>query len=131
MDAELKIAQLYEYYMITLAEENVRGPLPKSILLYFMHGNTLDYKKAALLYANLVTYEEQAGDLYLTYREQMVEFTWDQLLKRHITESLRILYKRFCREEEMDAERMEAMRDVCYAYEVRTKVPNMNCVLVI
>lgn len=74
MDAELKIAQLYEYYMITLAEENVRGPLPKSILLYFMHGNTLDYKKAALLYANLVTYEEQAGDLYLTYREQMVEF---------------------------------------------------------
>ena len=77
--------------MITLAEENVRGPLPKSILLYFMHGNTLDYKKAALLYANLVTYEEQAGDLYLTYREQMVEFTWDQLLKRHITESLRSL----------------------------------------
>ena len=61
----------------------------------------------------------------------MVEFTWDQLLKRHITESLRILYKRFCTEEEMDAERMEAMRDVCYAYEVRTKVQNMNCVLVI
>ena len=26
---------------------------------------------------------------------------------------------------------MEAMRDVCYAYEVRTKVQNMNCVLVI
>ena len=131
VDAELKIAQLYEYYMITLDEETVRGPLPKSILLYFMHGNTLNYKKAALLYANLVTYEEQAGDLYLNYREQMVEFTWDQLMKRHITESLRILYKRFCREEEMDAERMEAMRDVCYAYEVRTRVPNMNCVLVI
>jgi len=131
VDAELKIAQLYEYYMMTLDEENVKGPLPKSILLYFMHGNTLNYKKAALLYANLVTYEEQAGDLYLSYREQMVEFTWDQLLKRHITESLRILYKRFCTEEEMDAERMEAMRDVCYAYEVRTKVQNMNCVLVI
>ena len=71
VDAELKIAQLYEYYMMTLDEENVKGPLPKSILLYFMHGNTLNYKKAALLYANLVTYEEQAGDLYLSYREQM------------------------------------------------------------
>ncbi len=131
VDAELKIAQLYEYYMITLDENVAREPLPKSILLYFMHGNTLNYRKAAYLYANLVTYEEQAGDLYLNYREQMVAFTWEQLMKRHITESLRTLYKRFCREDEMTPERMEAMRDVCYAYEVTTKVPNMNCVLVI
>lgn len=131
VDAELKIAQLYEYYMMTVDEDNARGPLPKTILLYFMHGNSLNYKKAAFLYANLITYEETAGDLYLNYREQMVAFTWDQLMKRHITESLRILYKRFCQEEEMTAERMEAMRDICYSYEIKTKVPNMNCVLVI
>lgn len=31
----------------------------------------------------------------------------------------------------MTAERMEAMRDICYSYEISTKVPNMNCVLVI
>ena len=31
----------------------------------------------------------------------------------------------------MTPERMEAMRDVCFAYKVTTKVPNMNCVLVI
>ena len=131
VDAELKIAQLYEYYMMTIDTESVHGPLPKSIFLYFMHGNSLDYKKAAFLYANLITYEEKAGDLYLNYREQMVAFTWEQLMKRHITESLRILYKRFCKEEEMTSERMEAMRDVCFAYEITTKVPNMNCVLVI
>ncbi|MGF0033010.1 DUF5717 family protein [Bariatricus sp. SGI.154] len=131
VEAELKIAQLYEYYMMTIDEDNSRGPLPKVILLYFMHGNSLNYKKAAFLYANLVTYEEQAGDLYLNYREQMVAFTWKQLMKRHITESLRILYKRFCQEDEMTAERMEAMRDICYSYEISTKVPNMNCVLVI
>ena len=67
----------------------------------------------------------------MSYREQMVAFTWEQLMKRHITESLRILYKRFCTEEDMTPERMEAMRDVCFAYKVTTKVPNMNCVLVI
>mgnify|MGYP006919226788 CR=1 FL=1 len=61
----------------------------------------------------------------------MVAFTWEQLEKRHITESLRTLYKRFCREDEMTAERMEAMRDICYSYEVRTKVRGMKCVLVI
>lgn len=131
VEAKLKIARLYEYYMMTIREEVVRGPLPKEILLYFMHGNSLDYRKAALLYTNLVTYEEQAGDLYLAYREQMVAFTWEQLEKRHITESLRVLYKRFCREEEMTPERMEAMRDICYSYEITTRVPNMKCVLVI
>ena len=88
-------------------------------------------KKAAYLYASLVIHEEQAGDLYLNYREQMVAFTWEQLMKRHITESLRTLYKRFCKEDEMSAERMEAMRDICYSYEVRTKVRGMKCVLVI
>lgn len=131
VDAELKIAQLYEYYMTTIEESRVREALPRSIFLYFMHGNNLDYKKAALLYANLVTYEQYASDLYISYREQMVEFAWDQLMKRHINESLKVIYKRFCSEEEMTGERLEAMRDVCYAYEVKTKVHNLKCVLVI
>lgn len=69
--------------------------------------------------------------MFLEYREQMFSFTMDQLLKRHITEPLRILYKRFCTEEEMTSEHMEAMRDICHAYMVSTKVPNMKCVLVI
>ena len=76
-------------------------------------------------------HEEQAGDLYLNYREQMVAFTWEQLMKRHITESLRTLYKRFCKEDEMSAERMEAMRDICYSYVVRTIVRGLMCVVVI
>lgn len=131
VDAELKIARLYEYYMATIEEEKVREALPRSIFLYFMHGNNLDYKKAALLYANLITYEEYASDLYITYREQMVQFAWSQLMKRHINDSLKIIYKRFCVEEEMTGERLEAMRDVCYAYEVKTKVHDINCILVI
>ena len=131
VEAELKIAQLYEYYMMTLDISSVRGPLPKPIFLYFMHGNSLDYKKVAFLYANLLTYEVGGEELYLAYREQMVSFTWKQLMKRHITDSLRILYKHFCNEEEMTPERMEAMRDICFAYSITTKVPKMNCVLVI
>ena len=130
VDADIRIARLYEYYMISLDEESFRGPLPRVIYLYFMHGNSLNYKKAAFLYANLLTYN-QDEELYLGYREQMVAFTWDQLMKRHITEPLRVLYKRFCNAEEMDGERMEAMRDICFSYEVMTKVPDMRSVLVI
>lgn len=129
--AGFKIAKLYEYYMETLDTSSVRGALPRSIFLYFAHGNSLDYKKAAFLYANLLTYDVGGEDMYLVYREQMFKFTMDQLLKRHITESLRVLYKRFCVEDEMSAEYMEAMRDICFSYSVSTKVPNMSCVLVI
>ena len=131
VDAELKIAQLYEYYMATIEEEKVRDALPRSIFLYFMHGNNLNYRKAALLYANLITYEQYASDLYISYREQMVEFAWDQLMKRHINESLKIIYKRFCTEEDMTGERLEAMRDICYAYKVTAKVHDLQYVLVI
>lgn len=131
VEAEFKIAKLYEYYMLTLDTESVKEPLPRSVFLYFMHGNTLDYKKAAFLYANLLAYDVGGEEMYLAYREQMVKFTLDQLMKRHITEPLRSLYKRFCTEEEMTAEQIEAMRDICYSYSVFTKVPHMNCVLVI
>ena len=66
VDSELKIAQLYEYYMNTLDPSSVNGPLPKSVFLYFMHGNTLGYEKAAFLYANLLTYEADSEELYVS-----------------------------------------------------------------
>ncbi|MFR3389419.1 MAG: DUF5717 family protein [[Clostridium] scindens] len=94
VDAELKIAQLYEYYMMTI-DENVRqeGRFRRSILLYFMHGNTLTTRRRPFYMPIWSPMKRHAGDLYLNYREQMVELPGNQLLKRHITESLRILYK--------------------------------------
>ena len=130
VEEDFRIARLYEYYMIAMDETRMRGPLPRKIYLYFMHGNTLDYRKEAFLYANLLTYSDDQA-MFLNYREQIVTFTWEQLMKRHITEALKILYKRFCLPEEMDEKRMKAMRDICYSYEVSTKVPHMRCVLVI
>lgn len=77
--AKLKIAKLYEYYMLTLDTERMRGTLPRSIFLYFMHGNSLDYKKAAFLYANLLTYEEGGEEMFLEYRERCSLLQWISL----------------------------------------------------
>nr|WP_317282377.1 DUF5717 family protein [uncultured Sellimonas sp.] len=128
---EIKIVQLYEYYMMTIEEWKVREPLPKSVCLYFTHGNTLTYEKTAFLYANIIQFQEETSELYLHYREQMEEFTWEQLLKRHINEPLRILYKKFCVESAMDEEKMEALYDICHAYEVKADLPFMKAVFVI
>lgn len=131
VDAGLKIAQLYEYYMMSIDENRVKGALPRSIYLYFMHGNSLTYKKEALLYANILTYEDETSEVTDVYREQIERFTWEQLQKRHINEQLRIIYKQFCTEAEMNGERLRAIYDICHVYEIKTKMKNMKYILVI
>lgn len=131
VEEDLKIAQLYEYYMMTLDERHLKKDFPKSVYLYFMHGNTLNYRKAAILYANMITYQNEAGELYAAYREQMERFAWEQLEFRRINEALRIIYKRCCTERDMTPERVRAMYDICHAYEVKTSMPDMSFVMVI
>ncbi|MDR1018244.1 MAG: DUF5717 family protein [Lachnospiraceae bacterium] len=128
---DIKIAKLFEYYMMSLEEDYLREALPRPIFLYFMHGHILDYKKAAILYSNLLTYAGDDEELFLGYREKMVTFTWQQVEARHINESLRVLYKKFCVEDDMDEERAKALFDVCFAYQVKTKVPNIHSVIIV
>lgn len=128
---DLKIAQLYEYYMMSVNEERVNHAFPKIVYLYFMHGITLDDKKTALLYANILTYESEESEIYHYYRNQIKQFAWEQLEKRHINASLRILYNRFLKEEEMTPDALEAAYDICHAYQVKPTNPDMKYVLVI
>ena len=79
MENELKIAQLYEYYMATVRPEQFHKPLPRSVYLYFMHGNNLDFNKCAFLYSNLITYEDESSEIYAHYRDEMEAFAWNQL----------------------------------------------------
>ncbi|MDD3360097.1 MAG: DUF5717 family protein [Hespellia sp.] len=131
VDSELKIAQLYEYYMLTINEERFQKPLPRSVYLYFMHGNSLDYQKCALLYSNLIDNEDETSEIYAHYREDMENFAWNQLEKRRINAQLRVIYKRFITEDVMNPKRIEALYDICHAYEIKTKVPNMKFLQVI
>ena len=98
VEENLNIAKLYEYYMLTISEDQVKEALPRSIYLYFMHGDMLDYKKKALLYSNILTYEEESSQLFADYLNQMETFAVNQLLMRRINDRLRIIYKRFCNE---------------------------------
>lgn len=128
---DLKIAQLYEYYMLTMSESYLKKELPKSVYFYFRHGNTLDYHKAALLYANIISYLDEASELYGAYREQMERFAWEQLECRRVNEPLRIIYRRCIREREMNDDRANAMYDICHSYEVKTSVKDMAYVMVL
>lgn len=131
VEEDLKIAQLYEYYMMTIDDKYLKKEFPKSVYLYFMHGNSLNYRKVAVLYANMITYQDETGELYGAYREQMERFAWEQLGHRRINEALRIIYKRCCAEKDMTQERMLALYDICHAYEVKCSMDNMAFIMVI
>lgn len=127
----LKIAQLYEFYMQAIDAEKFRGPLPQIVYLYFLHGNQLDYRKTALLYADILNHESEESEIYKSYEEAMRNFAWEHLLKRHVDDSMRVIYNRFLKEQDMKPEHIEALRDICYAYEVKTERTDMKYVLVI
>ena len=61
----------------------------------------------------------------------MEAFAWSQLERRNVDEQLRIIYKRFLVESAMNTERIRALYDICHAYWITTKVPNMKYVHVI
>ena len=128
---EFRIAQLYEYYMMSMNLQRTTGPFPKIVYLYFMHGINLDYQRTALLYENILTYEAEQSEIYLAYQEQMMEFTMQQLRKRHINASLRVLYNRFLNENNLGMEEINALHDICHKYHVTTENPNVKYVLVI
>lgn len=128
---DLKIAQLYEYYMMTMKDTHIKKELPKSVYFYFVRGNSLDYRKTALLYANVIKFLDENGDLYSLYREQMERFAWEQLRLGRINESLRVVYKRCCKERELTPDRARDLYNICYTYEVKTSVPNIAYVMVL
>ncbi len=128
---ELRIAQLYEFYMMSMDPQRVKRAFPRIVYLYFRHGISLDYRRTALLYANILTYEEENGEIYQFYKEQIREFAKEQLLKRHINDSLRIIYNRFINENNVLPDELSALYDICHKYHVTTQEKGMKYVLVI
>ena len=128
---EMMIAQLYEYYMMSVNPQRVKEAFPRIVYHYFLHGINLDYKRTALLYENILTYESEEGEIYKKYYEQMKAFAKENLLKRRINESLRVVYKRFLNPNTITLEEMDALYDICHAYQVTTEVKGIKFVIVI
>ena len=128
---ELRIAQLYEYFMMSVDEQSMRSAFPQIVYLYYSHGINLDYGRIALLYENILTYESENGEIYKQYKEQMKAFAKEQLLKRHINDSLRVIYNRFLNPSELSLDEVDAIYDIYHAYQVTTKVKSIKYVLVI
>lgn len=98
VEAQLRITNLYEYYMMSLDLDEPRE-IPKVALMYFSYQNNLDYEHSAYLYDYILRHRDRFGDIYETYRPRIEQFVAEQIRKGHINRYLADLYSRLLKPE--------------------------------
>lgn len=125
----LKITELYEYYMYSRKEEE-KSAIDQTVLQYFLYNNHLSEAKRAFLYASILKHKEENGPMYRTYLRQMESFTRKMALKGSLSASLAVLYKEFITPEFIDEDLAKALPQILFRYEFICKNKNIKSVAV-
>lgn len=113
----LKLTDLYEYYLYTM-EEEIPQPLPGKVLLYFLYDNHLNAGKRADLYAYIIRCCSPEEEIYQEYRPVIEKFTFRQLQEGRISPALSVLYHQFLNEEKLTPELARRLPAVLFSYEI-------------
>lgn len=130
VEAGLRITELYEYYMYCL-DENWMEPLPSPLLLYFVYNSSLNDKKRAYLYANIIKNKNKNDQIYQAYYKKMEIFAVKQLEAKNISRNLAVLYKEFIGKPVFSGFIGEYLPDVMFTKEIHCDNPNMVSVIVV
>lgn len=129
IERNLKITELYEYYMYSLDEEQDVS-LNASILLYFLYDNHLTVEKKAMLYAYIICRKEENSETYESYQEAIWEFCMHQLEQGRISRNLAVLYTEFIDADHLDDKIAAALSDVMFRHQISCSNKNIMGVLV-
>lgn len=130
VDAQLRITELYEYYMYS-ASSAMEEPLAVPVLLYFIYNSNLSDTKKAFLYANIVKNKDKHESIYRTYWKRMEIFATKMLEQHQISRDLAVLYKEFLNKNLLNAELSRHLPYVLFRQEFVCDNPNMISVTVI
>lgn len=89
---QLRITELYEYYLYSCEEEE-QNKLPQQVLLYFIYNSSLSDKKRAFLYAYLIKNKEELGSVYRSYSKKIENFGKRMLKEHAIDRNLSVIYE--------------------------------------
>lgn len=124
VEHNLKLTDLYEYYMYSI-DENQEIRLEDSTLLYFLYDNHLTVSKKAMLYAYVVRNKADKGETYDAYCSVMEEFTLRQLAAGRINSNLAVLYEEFIQEELINEHIAKQLPAVMFCHEVLCENPDI------
>ncbi|MCR5651869.1 MAG: DUF5717 family protein [Lachnospiraceae bacterium] len=91
VERELRITNLYEYYLYTLPE-NHTALLPRHVLLYFGLQNNLPPILTEYVFANMIVHESEVPDLLEECRMRLSDFAVKEIYDGHIDENLAVIY---------------------------------------
>ncbi len=117
VEEDIRMTGLYEYYIESM-EAPVEKPLPQIIRMYFSYNNTLDYRKKAFVYANVIRNKETDQKSYQSYRPAMEKFMIDQLMASHINHDLAFLYQTFVTKAILNKRLAEKLSKLLFTHEV-------------
>lgn len=130
VEEDVRMTGLYEYFIESM-EHPVDKPLPQIIRMYFSYNNTLDYRKKAFVYANVIRNKDKDFKSYQSYRPAMEKFMMDQLLLGHINEDLALLYETFITKSILNKKLAEKLGKLIFTQKVTCEIPWIRYVVVI
>jgi hypothetical protein len=124
VEAQLRITELYEYYMYSISEER-KEPIEQAVLLYFIYNSSLNDRKKALLYANIVRNKDKLEAIYRSYYKRMEVFASKMLEAHIINKDLAELYKEFIPQPASEPLYGKHLPYVMYRHEIICDNPNI------
>lgn len=115
VEAQLRITNLYEYYMMSLDFEEQKK-LPRIVLMYFAYQNNLDLTHSAYLYWYVEQHKSELGEFYDIYKPRMEHFVVDQIQKERINRHLAYLYQKLLTPAMIDQQNAQALARLLFAH---------------
>lgn len=125
----LKLTQLYEYYMMSLDEENVKE-LPTAVLYFFNYNNQLEWPRKAFLYRYIISHRQSLERIYYSYDNIMKAFAYEQLSLGNIDSNLAYLYKYYITKDKMNAKLAGELPGIMFKYKITCSHPGITNVIV-
>lgn len=128
-DANLRITNLYEYYMMSVDLE-VMQPISRVALMYFSYQSNLDYEHTAYLYHYLWENREEFPELYENFGFRIEHFVMEQIQKGHINKHLAALYSGMLTDAMVTEQTAEPLARLLMAHWIRVEDSRLKKVLV-
>lgn len=129
VECGLRITGLYEYYMESMECIDFEK-LPQIIRMYFTYDSSLDYRKRAAIYRNILEQKENAPQTWRSHRAAMQKFAQEQLEAGHFSEDLAVLYRELLRKDALNRTTLEKLAQFLFTYQVKCPESRMKYAIV-
>ncbi len=125
----LKLTRLYEYYMISLNEQET-NELPSAVLYYFNYNNQLEWQKKAYLYRYVIEHRDSHQRIYQSYDKIMQAFTFEQLSKGRMDLNLSVLYNHYISKENINENLAKQLPNIMFKHMITCRQPKLRSIVV-